>query len=342
MGLRFRKSINLGGGFRINLSKSGIGYSFGAKGYRITKKAKGGMRHTALIPSTGISYTHETSSMFGKSKTKQNNIPSNHQPSSNLNDNNHYDTVEINNGDVGNIHSEGLEEMIASANKSLKFNKYSTIGLIVSAILGCAYPLFFLITVGCFIWKIYIKKNGIIDLDYTIDEEQRAEINERMSPLKKIASSDKLWRITQTSSVIDKKYSSGASSTIKRMPCKASTALPFPFTSNEEAVCFRSGNETLIFLPDKFFIIQKGIVGALNYSDLSSTVSGTRFVESETVPSDAKIIDKTWKYVNKNGAADKRFSDNRQLPVCLYGELTLRSNNGSVNTVIMFSNSDIQ
>ena len=41
MGLRFRKSINLGGGFRINLSKSGVGYSWGVKGYRVTKTASG-------------------------------------------------------------------------------------------------------------------------------------------------------------------------------------------------------------------------------------------------------------------------------------------------------------
>lgn len=39
MGFRFRKSINLGGGFRINLSKSGIGYSFGVPGLRYTKSA---------------------------------------------------------------------------------------------------------------------------------------------------------------------------------------------------------------------------------------------------------------------------------------------------------------
>ena len=46
MGFRFRKSINLGGGFRINLSKSGVGYSFDGKGYRYTKKAGGGSRTT--------------------------------------------------------------------------------------------------------------------------------------------------------------------------------------------------------------------------------------------------------------------------------------------------------
>jgi hypothetical protein len=27
MGLRYRKSVNLGGGFRVNFSKSGVGYS---------------------------------------------------------------------------------------------------------------------------------------------------------------------------------------------------------------------------------------------------------------------------------------------------------------------------
>ena len=55
MGFRYRKSINLGGGFRINLSKSGVGYSWGTKGYRITKTASGKTRSTYSIPGTGIS-----------------------------------------------------------------------------------------------------------------------------------------------------------------------------------------------------------------------------------------------------------------------------------------------
>ncbi len=342
MGLRFRKSINLGGGFRINLSKSGIGYSFGAKGYRITKKAKGGTRHTASIPGTGISYVHETGSIFKKKPNKNNANGNTSKSPEDIKEINHYDTKEISNGNVKEIHSAGLEDIIDCANKSLKLNNYSTIGLIASALLGFAYPFFFIITAGCLIWKIYIKKNGIVDLDYTIDDEQRTEIDTRMSPLKKIAKSNKVWRVTQSSSVIDRKYSSGASSTIKRISCISSKTLPFPFSSNEEAICFKSGKETLIFLPDKFFIIQRGTVGALSYSDLTSTVSGTRFVESETVPSDAKIADRTWKYVNKSGGPDKRFSDNRQLPVCLYGELTLRSKTGSINTVLMFSNTDIE
>ena len=60
MGFRFRKSINLGGGFRVNLSKSGVGYSWGTKGVRFTKTAKGKRRTTSSIPGTGISYVTES------------------------------------------------------------------------------------------------------------------------------------------------------------------------------------------------------------------------------------------------------------------------------------------
>ena len=47
MGFRFRKSINFGP-FRINFSKSGIGYSFGGKGFRVTKTATGKTLREAL------------------------------------------------------------------------------------------------------------------------------------------------------------------------------------------------------------------------------------------------------------------------------------------------------
>ena len=58
MGLRFRKSRNIGP-FRINFSKSGVGYSVGGKFFRWTKKANGGTRTTTSIPGTGISYVRD-------------------------------------------------------------------------------------------------------------------------------------------------------------------------------------------------------------------------------------------------------------------------------------------
>lgn len=58
MGLRYRKSVKLGP-FRINFSKSGVGWSVGNKWARYTKKANGGIRVTRTIPGTGISYVEE-------------------------------------------------------------------------------------------------------------------------------------------------------------------------------------------------------------------------------------------------------------------------------------------
>lgn len=79
MGFRFRKSINLGGGFRVNLSKSGVGYSWGTKGVRFTKTAKGKKRTTLSVPGTGISYVSEESSRKKTSTShhKTRNVSSN-------------------------------------------------------------------------------------------------------------------------------------------------------------------------------------------------------------------------------------------------------------------------
>ena len=60
MGLRVRKSFKVGP-MRVNVSKSGVGYSVGTKGVRVTKKASGVTRTTVSVPGTGVSYVKETS-----------------------------------------------------------------------------------------------------------------------------------------------------------------------------------------------------------------------------------------------------------------------------------------
>lgn len=68
MGFRFRKSFG-NGPFRITVSKSGVGYSAGTKGFRVTKKAGGGTRTTASIPGTGISYVKDSGSGSRRAST---------------------------------------------------------------------------------------------------------------------------------------------------------------------------------------------------------------------------------------------------------------------------------
>ena len=56
MGFRFRKSIKILPGIRLNLSKSGVSASIGRPGATINVSNKG-TRGTVGIPGTGISYT---------------------------------------------------------------------------------------------------------------------------------------------------------------------------------------------------------------------------------------------------------------------------------------------
>jgi hypothetical protein len=68
MGLRFRKSFGWGP-FRATLSKSGVSFSAGVKGARITKKANGNIATSLGVPGTGVYHYKEYSNT--KAQTKQ-------------------------------------------------------------------------------------------------------------------------------------------------------------------------------------------------------------------------------------------------------------------------------
>lgn len=55
MAWNYRKSVRIARGVRLNLSKSGMGFSYGIPGYRITKSANGRVTRTKSIPGTGLS-----------------------------------------------------------------------------------------------------------------------------------------------------------------------------------------------------------------------------------------------------------------------------------------------
>ena len=72
MGLNFRKSINLGKGFKLNIGKGSVGISGGVKGARVSVNSKGRKTATFSIPGTGISYRVNLNNLFkGKTSKKK-------------------------------------------------------------------------------------------------------------------------------------------------------------------------------------------------------------------------------------------------------------------------------
>lgn len=60
MGFRFGKSFRLPGGFRLNVSKKGLGASWGVKGFRVGTGPRGS-RVSAYVPGTGLGWSSSLS-----------------------------------------------------------------------------------------------------------------------------------------------------------------------------------------------------------------------------------------------------------------------------------------
>ena len=74
MGFRFRKSIKIAPGVRVNLNKKSTSVTFGGKGFHHTVSSTGRKTTTAGIPGTGISYT-TTEGGHGMSGTGRKKLP---------------------------------------------------------------------------------------------------------------------------------------------------------------------------------------------------------------------------------------------------------------------------
>ena len=332
MGFRYRKSINLGGGFRINLSKSGVGYSWGTKGYRITKTASGKTRRTYSIPGTGLSYVDES----GPSRTRRNTRPAQQPRQQQQSFLNEYSEHKIESADISQFKAAEVNNISQSIEKTLRTDFLGTI-LLWCVLLAFANPVFLVLPIIGVICKISARHGGRIALEYSFDAEKQDEHSRRIDAWQLLVEGEKEWQILSEQFNSNTKINAGAGRSLKRTPCKLEKGCPFYIQTNVDVIQIKLKDETLIILPDKVFIVRKRKVGTIEYSDFRISVSQVRFVEEEAVPKDAQVVGQTWKYVNKNGTPDRRYNGNRQLPVCLYGQVFLRSSTG-LNVELQISN----
>jgi len=107
------------------------------------------------------------------------------------------------------------------------------------------------------------------------------------------------------------------------------------------AIGIQNGRATAYFYPGFLLVVPNAgsDFALIDLKSLEIDHCSTHFTETESVPSDAQMVRKVWAKSNKNGTRDKRFKDNRELPVMLYGELSLKAA-GGLNEALMFSRHD--
>lgn len=321
MGWRYRKSINLGLGFRINLSKSGIGYSWGFPGYRVTKMANGGNRTTYSIPGTGISYVEQN----GKN-------------SRNLSRNDGLYTGEVESFE--NIPVEEIEKndpILKKVNRAVWFNRLANV-LLFLTLLVYYDPIFSLSLILGIAIKVLIATTMKIKLYYEFDEESRKMYDSLKEVLIILSNNKKVWQIRTATRVFNTKYNAGAGRNVERNSAFVTNKLPWFIKTNIDVYGLNIKNQKMFFTPDRLIIFKRfGKVFGCTYNDMYLGIKTTQFVESERVYRDVEIINYTWRYANRDGGRDLRFSGNKKFPICKYGELTIQSPKG-INTVLNFSN----
>lgn len=324
MGWRYRKSINLGLGFRINLSKSGIGYSWGFPGYRVTKMANGGSRTTYSIPGTGISYVEQDGS----------------------NSKNEYSSDQLFIGDTETFKNIPIEEIkkndpiLKEINKVVSLNRLANV-LLFMTLLVFLNPIFLICLIAGIILKIIISSSKKVKLYYEFDDDSRKMYNSLKEVLIILSTSKKMWQINSSTKVYNTKYNAGSGNNVSRNNAFVTSKMPWFIKTNINIYGLNLKNQKMFFTPDRVLVFRPfGKVFGCTYNDMYLGVVTTKFVESERVCKDAEIVDYTWQYVNKNGSRDLRFSNNKRYPICKYGELTLKSPNG-IHTIINFSNHNL-
>lgn len=338
MGWFFRKSVSFGPK-RLNFSKSGVGASFGMKGARVSV----GPRGTYVSLGRGGIYYRQR--IDHKNQVPQRPIlVSSEVTSDSLN--------EIQTASIDNLIESSSDNLIAEINEKHQLPQYSLwakIGLVVFFfILAIFTPLqiiySFLVTLVLSPAIIPLgnldRKRKTIILNYDLDELAESKYQQLTESLKDIKKCAGFWRINAEGQISDWKRNAGAGNLIKRSRSVIFESSPKYMTMNIDVCQLTYGEQTMCFLPDKILVYQKSKVGVMGYQDIMVETGTTQFIEDGPVPHDAKKVGDTWRFVNRNGGPDRRFSNNKKLPIMLYGVIKIMSSNG-VNLVFHCSREDV-
>ena len=343
--MRFRRKAKIFPGVYLNFSKSGISTTIGVHGASINIGKQGVYLNTG-IPGTGI---------YDREKIGDNS-PRLHDFSTPI------DTLEL---EYGAIKSEEAESTTSESLLPLKatlMECYQERIDLKKEISQLKLKLFFsttllilsyLIILGFLIkrikqWRdehkenlnelIIQLQNCFINIDIELDAKFENKYVELIDKYKDLITCNRIWDITSSVSIDRKVTRSAASKEVKRRLIKFGYGNIDIIKSKYDALHFENANGGDLYIYPAFIVLVDSYkkFGLIDIRDLDFYFHSQRFVEEESVPKDSLIIERTWAKVNKDGSRDKRFKDNYQIPVCQYGEMSLRSKTG-LNEAYHFS-----
>jgi hypothetical protein len=260
--------------------------------------------------------------------------------------------VEMDSGDVLAMRDGRFNELLDEINAKQKQIRYATMFAVAMGAVGLGV-VFLSGPIGGFVlllalpawaigwWLDSYKRRSVLFYNLEGDASKAYQaVTEAFDQL--VACAGK-WHIEAKGAIHDLttwKRNAGATSLVNRKAARLTYATPKVIASNITPPSIEFGRQTIYFFPDSAFVVDGKGVGAIGYDDLSILNEESAFIENESVPADAKVISHTWKYPNKDGGPDRRFSNNVQIPVCLY-ELAQFGSSTGLNELLEFSRTGV-
>jgi hypothetical protein len=336
VGFYLRKSVRVGP-LRFNLSTSGIGVSAGIRGLRVGTGPRGnyvhvgahGIYYRATLPAISATAPHVHQPSL-PTPVPQPALPQQSVVTDGL--------TEIESGSVTSMADSSSGDLLEEIRAKARLTTWWPVAMVTLCFASCVVVLAapwwmsavtVLAGIGVVVWirqRDTLRKTVVLlyELDSTLEGAYQGFHN----GFDWLAACGRVWHLDAAGGNTDWKRQAGATTIVRRSAIAPVKQAPPRLATNLAVPSLNAGRQTLYFFPERVIVYDGGNVGAIAYKDLQVDVSATNFIESASVPSDSKVVDHTWQYVNKKGGPDRRFKDNRQLPVALYGEMHLRSASG--------------
>jgi hypothetical protein len=227
-----------------------------------------------------------------------------------------------------------LVEQLNQAASRLPLAPFALVALVILAALIQGVGAVALLVVGAFgvVWLgLRDKARRTVVAFYDVEDEHARWLADLVSAFEALGSAQKLWRVTAAGNVqttYQYKVNSGASRIVKRLDANAGLGGPRRLATNIAVPSVTCGRQALHFLPDRLLVRDGRRFSDVAYEALKTSFNAGRFIEDGRVPRDGQQVDTTWRYVNVKGGPDRRYNNNRQLPVMLYGDIELASEGG--------------
>lgn len=350
MGLTFAKSVKVGA-LRFNFSGSGIGVSAGIPGLRIGIGPRGayisggayGFRYRQSIPLKSTPKNRPAPSLSPSPIEVAPPAPEYKPHDPNIISTQTHDTQCV--LELNDCNDQALLFML---NEQRRKSSKWPVAACVSAVLWFffftsslpSYVSWIVFLFGCaFTYWVHLRdisaKTAVLFFD--LDEKAAERFEKLCDEIRRISTVKKLQSIKATAQYLDTRYTGGAGQGVTLVAGSVTFGDMPGVSANVSIPQISSDTTTIAFCPDRILLFQKSRVGAVEYKNVILEVADTKFHEDGPVPGDATVIGHTWQYVNNNGTPDRRFKDNKQIPICMYSALHIGAKQGGLDVRFLAS-----